>query len=104
MERGRLHDSTEAPTAGEAFHEIARMGRVVVEEILSGESHEPTPFLQAHDEWVVLLAGVAELDVDGERCELRPGDWVLLPAGVPHTVLRTDPSTQWLAVHLHAEV
>jgi len=33
--------------------------------------------------------------------ELGPGDWVLLPAGVPHTVERTEQGTSWLAVHLH---
>ena len=50
------------------------------------------------DEWVVVLAGSATLVVEGERLELRVGDWVLLPAGTRHTLARTEPGTHWLAV------
>ena len=48
----------------------------------------------------MVLAGAAALEVDGEPVDLAAGDWILLPSGVPHTVLRTDPGTSWLAVHL----
>ena len=47
-----------------------------------------------------MLAGGAVLEVDGRRLKLAPGDWVFLPAGVPHTVARTAAGTSWLAVHL----
>ncbi len=51
----------------------------------------------------MVVSGRAVLEVDGERLALAPGDWLFLPAGVPHTVLETDPPTSWLAVHLHPE-
>ena len=62
---------------------------------------EPAEYRQEQDEWVLLLEGGATLDVGGERVDLAPGDWVFLPAGVPHTLVRTDTGTSWLAVHLH---
>jgi uncharacterized cupin superfamily protein len=75
-------------------------GPVRVEQILSGRNDEPHPYLQDEDEWVLLLAGAAVLDVDGERLALGPGDWALLPAGIRHTVVETAAGTSWLALHL----
>jgi cupin 2 domain-containing protein len=97
--RGRLLDPEVAPLTGERQIELVREGNLLIEQILTGEV-EPADYLQRQDEWVVLLAGGAQLDVDGERFELGPGDWVLLPAGTPHRTVRTDPGTSWLAVHL----
>ena len=102
IQRGRLRNPSEAPAAGEElFLELVACRNLVVEQILSGEGSEPSEYLQEQDEWVVVLAGGAALSVGGEPVELGPGDWVFLPAGVPHTVLRTDAGTSWLAVHLH---
>ncbi|MDQ4070715.1 MAG: cupin domain-containing protein [Actinomycetota bacterium] len=80
---------------------MLRRRNLVVEQILSGRTLELHTYVQAQDEWVVVLAGRAVLEVDGERLALGPGDWLFLPSGVPHTVLETDPGTSWLAVHLH---
>ena len=101
LRRGTLSDPSDGPAQGEHFEAIVAMGNVVVEHIVSGHSSTPASFLQTHDEWVVVLSGAALLDVDGERCRLGPRDWVLLPAGIPHTVLETTEGTTWLAVHVH---
>lgn len=98
--RGRLRPPDEAPAHGEDADELVRVQNLVVEQILSG-TVEPTDYLQDQDEWVVVLAGAASLDVAGEVHELAAGDWLLLPAGTPHRLLRTQPGTSWLAVHLH---
>jgi cupin 2 domain-containing protein len=97
--RGRLWPSTDAPAEGERSEEIARLGGVVVEHTLSGEVAAPLDFDQAHDEWVVVLEGGAVLEVDDKRLELRSGDWVLLPAHLPHRLVETRPGTSWLALH-----
>lgn len=73
----------------------------MVEQILSGPDVEPEDYLQDHDEWITLLAGAAVLDVGGERVELGPGDWVLLPGGVPHRLVEVQGGSHWLAVHVH---
>jgi cupin 2 domain-containing protein len=83
------------------MEEILAFGNVVVEQILSGPDVAPEDYLQDQDEWVTLLAGAAVLEVGGERVELGPGDWVLLPGGVPHRLVEVQSGSNWLAVHVH---
>lgn len=97
--RGRLRPPAEAPGRGEHVEPLATLGPVRIEQILSAAAVEPQLYDQDHDEWVVVLDGSATLDVDGEVVELGPGDWLVLPAHVPHRVVRTDAGTTWLAVH-----
>lgn len=99
--RGSLLDASSAPERGERVRELARVRNAVVEQILSGELERPVDYCQDQDELVVVLAGAAVLDVAGERVDLGPGDWLLLPAGTPHRLVRTEPGTSWLAVHVH---
>jgi cupin 2 domain-containing protein len=54
------------------------------------------------DEWVIVLQGEATLAyADGSKLEMKPGDYVFLPAHQLHRVDRTtnDPPCIWLAVH-----
>ena len=96
---GRLRPSSDAPAVGERSEQIAQLGGVVVEQILSGAIAAPVDYGQDHDEWVVLLSGGATLDVGGERLDLAAGDWVLLPARVQHRLVETVPGSTWLALH-----
>lgn len=109
---GNLFEDAFPPPAGERFDELWRSasgggqagrGAVVVERIVSSAAPEPASYDQPQDEWVVLLAGEAALDVDGQQVELRPGDYLLLPAHTPHRVLRTSRGALWLAIHVHPE-
>jgi cupin 2 domain-containing protein len=85
---------------GERVERIVQVGETVIEQILSGELDEPLDYDQDHDEWVVVLRGAAELEVNGERLSLETGDWVLLKRRTPHRLVRTTRGTSWLAVHL----
>src|ERR1700722_1490511 len=98
--RGRLRDGSDAPTTGESFHELVRVGGAVIEQILSSALDEAIEYDQNHDEWVVLLEGAAELEVGGDRLSLERGDWVFLPRGTPHRLVRTTQGATWLAVRL----
>jgi len=98
--RGTLLPPVAAPATGERTVPVLALRNLVVEQILSGAGDVPVEYLQNHDEWVIVLAGAAGLDVGGEEIELRPGDWAFLPGGVPHRLLRTSAGTSWLAVHL----
>ena len=78
---------------------------VRVERIVS-RGHVTPPdewYDQQTDEWVALLSGAARLRIEGrvEFLEMRPGDWLLIPARVRHRVEWTDPDqeTVWLAIH-----
>ena len=78
------------------------MGDVVLSRFSVPWLDEPVDYDQDHDEWVVLLQGAAELEVNGETLLLEPGDWVLLPRHTPHRLIRTTQGTSWLAVRLGA--
>ena len=97
--RGRLSASSDAPDVGERTEDIVRVGDVAVEQILSGKLSAPLDYTQDHDEWVVVLSGGAVLELGDERLHLRRGDWVLLPAHIPHRLVETAPATSWLAIH-----
>jgi cupin 2 domain-containing protein len=97
--RGRLPSDVEAPELGERSEEIARIDGTVIEHIVSGNLAAPVDYDQAHDEWVVVLDGAAILQVQGELVNLSSGDWILLPAHVPHRLVDTLPGTRWLALH-----
>jgi cupin 2 domain-containing protein len=76
-----------------------------IERIVSTGQASPSGFWydQPDDEFVVLLAGAARLrfEEDDRILDLKPGDWVELPAHVRHRVewTQADPPTVWLAVH-----
>ncbi len=58
---------------------------------------------QDHAEWVLVLRGSAQLQLEGEEAAvaLGPGDYVLIPAHCRHRVEWTDACepTVWLALH-----
>jgi uncharacterized cupin superfamily protein len=96
--RGTVDEPDTAPVTGERTVAVAAARGFTIEQILSGTLPAPVEYLQDHDEWVVVLAGGAVLEVDARRCELRAGDWLLLPAGTPHRLVTTKANTSWLAV------
>ena len=98
--RGKLQDASSAPPVGEQVAVLATGHGWRVEQILSGHLADPVDDVLDHEEWVVVLAGSAVLEVDGTTETLETGDWVLLRPGVPHRVLSTETGTSWLAVHV----
>ena len=102
MIRGRLRHPDDAPDVGELSEQIVSIGGVTVEQILSGLLSGPVSYDQDHDEWVVVLTGSARLEVDGEALVLQSGDWVLIPARIPHRLIETRLGTNWLAIHAHS--
>jgi cupin 2 domain-containing protein len=89
--------------SGEHIEEAIHIGGVAIEQILSGEVDKPVDYDQDQDEWVVLLEGTAELEMNGERVLLEQGDWVLLPRRIPHRLIRTTQGTNWIAVHITSQ-
>lgn len=74
-----------------------------IERIVSHGHSSPPGFWydQARNEWVLLIQGAARLSFEDQSLELKPGDFVNIPAHRRHRVDWTDPSqpTIWLAVH-----
>jgi len=108
MEPDNLFAPAAPPSAGEPEERIAVLAAVAgcrVERIVSFGTASPPGFWydQPAAEWVVVLAGYAELAFADapEPCRLGPGDHVLIPAHRRHRVALTaaDQPTIWLAVH-----
>ena len=97
--RGNLFENSEAPARGERFEALHERQGLLIERIVSSDELEGADSDQPHDEWVLLLRGAASLEVDGAVLQLRAGDWLMLPAGTAHRVLRTERNSLWLAVH-----
>jgi cupin 2 domain-containing protein len=55
---------------------------------------------QGQHEWVMVLKGAARLRFEGGIVEMRPGDFINIPAHKKHRVEWTTPNkpTNWLAV------
>ncbi len=78
---------------------------VRIERIVSQGHASPEGFWydQNQHEWVLLLRGAARLRFEGDQnaLEMKPGDFVNIPAHRRHRVEWTTPDgpTVWLAVH-----
>ena len=89
----------------ELFETLVKSDNVCIERIVSNGHVSPEGFWydQDHQEFVILLKGAARLRFEGEDdpVELRPGDFIDIPAHRKHRVDWTTPDepTIWLAVH-----
>jgi cupin 2 domain-containing protein len=98
---GLAHD-----TRDEKVTAILSAPNVRIDRIVSKGQASPPGFWfdQEWAEWVVMLTGAAGLLFEGESqpCELRPGDYVHIPAHTRHRIEWThkEQPTIWLAVHL----
>ena len=94
-----------ASSADEDIRDLFTSKHVRIERIVSSAHRSPPGFWydQAQAEWVMVLAGSAGLQIEGEdeARTLRVGDHVFLDAHVRHRVEWTDADqpTVWLAVH-----
>jgi len=105
---GRLTTPADRPeSGGELFETLARSGPARFERIVTppGTVFDPDFWYdQTWDEFILLVAGRADLAFEGEETPRRllPGDWVFIPARIRHRVERTHPTEPaiWLAVHV----
>jgi cupin 2 domain-containing protein len=76
--------------------------RVRIERIISYGHASPEGYWydQEESEWVLVVRGAARLRFEDRAVEMRPGDFVNIPARRPHRVEWTTPDepTIWLAV------
>jgi cupin 2 domain-containing protein len=89
----------------EQFLPLLAAADVRVERIVSRGHASPQGYWydQPQGEWVVVLAGTAGVQFEGETAArtLRRGDYLYIPGHVRHRVAWTDANepTVWLAVH-----
>ena len=77
--------------------------QVRIERIISHGHVSPEEFWYDQDqhEWVVVRKGAARLRFEDRMVEMKPGDFINIPAHKRHRVECTTPDepTIWLAVH-----
>lgn len=89
----------------EVFDVLLKTDDVCLERIVSNGHNTPQGkwLKQNKNEWVVLLHGAATLSFlkDASKVNMRPGDYINIPAYCKHRVEWTDPKvkTVWLAIH-----
>jgi cupin 2 domain-containing protein len=97
-----------ASREAEQFTDLLAVPGLRLERIVSlGQATPPGEWLdQDRAEWVILLRGAAGLLFEGEASvrDLKPGDYVTIPAHCRHRVEWTTPDepTVWLALHYAA--
>ena len=103
---GSLFADVQDRLEAERFDPLLELKSLRIERIVStGQTTPPGEWYdQPWDEWILVVAGAAEILLDNEDTprSLRPGDYLFLPAHVRHRVAWTDPErpTIWLAVHI----
>jgi len=87
----------------ELIQTLLTVANVRIERIVSHGHASPEGFWYDQDqhEWVVVLNGAARLCFEDDIVEMKPGDFVNIPAHIKHRVEWTTPDepTIWLAVH-----
>lgn len=86
----------------ELFQTIVEGKDIRIERIIScgHATPEGTWYDQPQSEWVLLLQGAARLAFEDKSIDMKPGDYVNIPARAKHRVDWTtaDEPTVWLAV------
>jgi cupin 2 domain-containing protein len=102
---GNLFGNIPAHLPGELCEAILSAASFRVERIVSRGHASPEGFWydQAEHEWVLLVSGAARVrfEGDGQAVEMKPGDYLHIPARRRHRVEWTAPGvdTVWLAIH-----
>ena len=100
---------TDLPAAlpEELFSTLLQTSGIRIERIVSHGQCSPDGFWYDQDqaEWVLVLQGAARLQFEDRLLDMRPGDFVNIPAHKKHRVAWTTPDepTVWLAVHYGAK-
>jgi len=107
MKSNKLHNIyKKLPSAkgNEIFDKIIQKSGVKIERITSFGQATPTgKWLKSkRNEWVILLKGEAKLQfrLSKNVIEMKPGDYMFIPAGTMHRVEWTTPKGKsvWVAV------
>jgi len=104
MEISNMFDSISANLPDEISQTLLEREGIRIERIVSTGQASPQDFWydQADHEWVMLLAGSAGLEIEGEGAirRLKTGDFLFLPAHQKHRVAWTDAQSEtiWLGV------
>ncbi len=87
------------PNTGEDFTTLLKKENIKIERIVSSDKLENKEYCQKEDEFVILLEGIATLEINGKNKILTKGDTLYIPAKTKHKVLSTQKGTLWIAIY-----
>ncbi len=105
MKPQNIFDDLEFPTGEEeVFQALLQEKNIQIERILSNGQRSPQNgwYDQEKDEWVLLLAGKAGIEFEGQKItHFKKGDHLHIQAHRKHRVVYTSqhPPCIWLAIH-----
>jgi cupin 2 domain-containing protein len=82
----------------EVFTTLFQNDSIKIESIRSWLKTPGEIYNQEQDEWVILLEGEAELEIDNQIIILKKGDNFLVPKHTIHRVLSTTKNALWIGV------
>ncbi|MBK2094699.1 cupin domain-containing protein [Francisella philomiragia] len=97
-----LFDVIPSTSNNEIFVDLLKNDNIHIEKIISYGQVTPIdePYIQSHDEWVVVLKGMAKLRLDNNDYILDEGEHLFIPKNTKHWVTYTENPIIWLALHL----
>ncbi|AJI74557.1 mannose-6-phosphate isomerase family protein [Francisella philomiragia subsp. philomiragia ATCC 25015] len=97
-----LFDVIPSTSNNEIFVDLLKSDNIHIEKIISYGQVTPIdePYIQSHDEWVIVLKGMAKLRLDNNDYILDEGEHLFIPKNTKHWVTYTENPTIWLALHL----
>lgn len=102
MLQANLFTNLSSDLPDELFTTLLEADHLRLERIVSHGHASPDRFWYDQDQhvWVLVLQGAARLSIEGDARELKPGDYINIPAHQKHRVEWTTPDepTVWLAV------
>ena len=97
-----IYEDLPGPLPKEVVQTLLEMDDVRIERIISHGHASAVDFWydQAQHEWVIVLQGAARLQFEDGMVEMKPGDFINIPAHKKHRVDWTTPAgpTVWLGV------
>ncbi|MCK9372860.1 MAG: cupin domain-containing protein [Sulfuricurvum sp.] len=93
-----IYDLAKPESDRETFVTFYQTGSLKIEGIRSHLTRPGIEYFQQEDEWVILLEGAAQLEMDGELRRLQKGDFLFIPRHTPHRVLSTSNDALWIAI------
>ena len=103
MSHGNFFANLPTHSPDELFTTLLEVANVRIERIVSHGHASPSGFWYDQDqhEWILVLQGAARLQFTEGMREMKPGDFINIPAHQQHRIEWTTPAepTIWLAVH-----
>lgn len=102
IEHANFFADIDASLTHELFTTLLDVRTLRIDRIVSQGHASPEDFWydQEQHEWVIVLKGAARLSFEDRTVEMKPGDFLNIPAHKKHRVEWTTPDepTIWLAV------